>query len=86
MSKDVFNPESIGLSPLGNNSVEATAPGHAAVTDATPREVPLYFDPITGNWLAELSKINQEDRVVSLEVARLTNEDQTFLGKVGFTQ
>ena len=71
-------------SPLGNNSVEATAPGHAPVDDTTPRGVPLVFDSITGNWVSKLSRVNQEDREVSLDVARITNDDQTFLKQVGF--
>jgi len=71
-------------SPLGNNSVEATAPGHAAVDDTTPRGVPLEFDPITQQWVAKLSKINQEDRELSLDIARKNNEDQSFLRAIGF--
>lgn len=71
-------------SPLGNNSVEATAPGHAPVDDTTPRGVPLEFDYITQTWVAKLSKINQEDREVALDIARKNNEDQSFLSAVGF--
>ena len=87
MSKDPFNPTVIGLSPLGNNSVEAqTSPIDAPVTDTTEREVPLVFDPITGTYCAKLSKVNQEERLEGLEVARLTSEDQRFLGAAGFIQ
>lgn len=71
-------------SPLGNNSVEGTAPGHAPVDDATPRGVPLVYDSITGQYVSKLSRVNQEDREISLEKARLANEDQTFLKSVGF--
>ena len=77
----VFN-----LSSLGNNSKEATAPGHAAVTDATPRGVPCYYDSITGQWIAEISKEDQENREISLEVARKTMEDQIFLKNAGFIE
>lgn len=73
------------LSSIGNNSVEATASGHAPVDDATPRGVPLYYDSITGQWIAEISKEDQENRETSLEVARKTQEDQIFLRSAGFT-
>jgi hypothetical protein len=88
MSKDPFNPARFGLSALGNNSVESAGKGSSQtpVSDTTPRGVPLVFDKITGTWCAELSRINQEDREVSLEVARLTNEDQSFLSRAGFIQ
>jgi hypothetical protein len=48
------------------------------------REVPLVYDSITGTYCAPLSRVNQEERLEGLEVARLTQEDQTFLSKAGF--
>lgn len=84
MSNDVFNPTVIGLSALGNNSVEGTGAGETPITDTSVREVPLVFDPITGTYCAKLSKVNQEERLAGLEVARLTNDDQTFLAKAGY--
>lgn len=83
---DPFNPQVIGLSPLGNNLVQGTGSGDTPIDSTTPTEVPLVFDPITGTWCAKLSKVNQEDRLVGLEVASLTNDDQRFLGTVGYTQ
>ena len=72
-------------SPLGNNSVEKAEAGHATPSgDNTPRGVPLEFDHITQQWVAKLSKINQEDRELSLDVARKTNEDQSFLRAIGY--
>lgn len=72
-------------SPLGNNSVEANGMGNATPTgDNSPRGVPLVFDPITQNWVAKLSAINQDDREVSLEILRVNNEDQSFLKQVGY--
>lgn len=50
------------------------------------RGVPLVYDSITGTWSAKLSKANQEDREIGLEVARLTNEDQSFLARAGYIQ
>jgi len=76
----------VGISPLGNNSVEATADGHIAVDDDTPREVSLVYDPITGLMVAELSKENQQNRETSLEAARKSEEDQQFLSNCGFTK
>lgn len=83
---DPQNPQVIGLSPLGNNFVQGTGPGDTPITDTTEQAVPLVFDPITGLYEAKLSKVNQEDREVGLEVARLTNEDQAFLGRAGYIQ
>lgn len=85
-SPDPFNPRIVGFSALGNNQIEGTDDGHAPVTETEAREVPLVFDTITGTWCAKLSKTNQEDREVGLEVARLTNEDQSFLARIGYTQ
>lgn len=80
-----ITPISFAFSPLGNNSVEGTAPGHAPVSDATPREVPVVYDPITGTYSHEISKEDQENREISLENARKSNEDISFLKQVGFT-
>lgn len=95
-SSDPFNPRIIGLSPLGNNLQPVGGQGFLVDgflsegfldgQDQSEREVPLVFDPITGTWCAKLSKVNQEDRLVGLEVAQLTNEDQTFLSRAGFQQ
>lgn len=81
-----ITPISIGFSALGNNSVEGTAPGHAAVDDATPREVPLVYDSITGSWCSVISKEDQENREISLANARKSIEDIEFIKKVGFTE
>lgn len=86
MSNDPFNPTHFSISPLGNNSKDGTGSGQNPIDSTEIRGVPVVFDPITGTWCAELSKINQEDREVSLEVARITNEDQAFLAKAGFVQ
>lgn len=83
---DPLNPQVIGLSPLGNNFVQGTGSGDTPITDTTEQGVPLVFDPITGTYCAKLSKVNQEDREVGLEVARLTSEDQAFLGRAGYIQ
>lgn len=50
------------------------------------RTVPLVLDPITGTWSAKLSKVNQEERVAGIEVARLILEDQSFLARAGYLQ
>jgi allophanate hydrolase subunit 1 len=87
LNPDPFNPRLVGLSPLGNNSVEQQAnPGDAPIdpTDTAPREVPLVYDPITGTYCTPLDKVNQEERLAGIEVARLTNEDQRFLSAAGF--
>jgi hypothetical protein len=86
MSKDVFNPTVSGISALGNNQREGTGKGQTPITDTSVREVPLVFDPITGTYSAKLSKVNQEERLAGLEVARLTNEDISFLSRAGFDQ
>lgn len=80
----VMNARAIGSSPLGNNSIEGTADGHAAATETTPREVPLVFDSISGTWVSKLSRVNQEDREVDIEKANRSLEDQRFLRSIGF--
>lgn len=83
-NEQLLNTRVMGISPLGNNSVEGTDPGHAAVDDATPREVPLVYDVISGTWLAKLSRVNQEDRLVDIDVAKKSMDDQRFLSSIGF--
>lgn len=78
MESSPLNPRIIGLSPLGNNLSD-----NGGVTES---EVPLVFDPITGTWCAKLSKVNQEEREMAIDVARRSMEDQTFLGAVGYQQ
>lgn len=78
------NPRLVTVAPLGNNSVEGSAPGHATPTDTTPRDVPVVFDDFTGQYIAKLSHQNQVDREKSLELARIQNEDIRFLRQVGY--
>ena len=52
--------------------------------DTTPREVPLVYDSISGTWVAKLSRVNQEDREVGIDVAKRSMEDQRFLSSIGF--
>ena len=82
--EQLLNARLIGLSPLGNNSIEGTDPSHADATETSPREVPLVFDSITGTYSSKLSRVNQEDRVVGIDVAVKTSDDQRFLGACGF--
>ena len=83
---DAFNPQVIGLSPLGNNLVQGTGPGETPITSTVATEVPLVHDPITGTYSAKLSKVNQEERVAGIEVALRTQEDQSFLARAGYQQ
>ncbi len=50
------------------------------------RTVPLVLDPVTGTYSAKLSKVNQEERLEGIEVARITLEDQSFLARAGWLQ
>lgn len=50
------------------------------------RSVPLVLDPVTGTYSAKLSKVNQEERLEGIEVARITMEDQSFLARAGWLQ
>ena len=84
-NEKLLNARVIGSSPLGNNSIEATTDGHATATETTPREVPLVYDKITGTWVAKLSRVNQEDREVGIDVAKKSMDDQRFLSSIGFS-
>lgn len=83
---DAFNPQVIGLSPLGNNLVQGTGPGETPITSTVATEVPLVVDPVTGTYSAKLSKVNQEERLEGIEVARITMNDQSFLARAGYLQ
>lgn len=83
-NEKMLNERVMGVSPLGNNSVEATAPGHAPVDDATPREVPLVYDSVSGTWVSKISRVNQEDRLVDIDKAKASMDDQRFLSSIGF--
>ena len=50
----------------------------------TPKEVPLVYDTLTGTWIAKLSRVNQEDREVGIDVAKKSMDDQRFLSSIGF--
>ena len=69
-----------------SNDVNTLSDGALPGTDGQQREVPLVFDSITGTYSAPLSKVNQEERLMGLEVASLTQEDQRFLSACGFIQ
>lgn len=67
------------MSPFIMDSISANGN-----SNSNTREVPVVYDSISGTWVAPLSKVNQEEREMGLEVARLTMEDQTFLGAIGY--
>ncbi len=50
------------------------------------RTVPLVLDPVTGTYSAKLSKVNQEERLEGIEIARITQDDQSFLARSGWLQ
>lgn len=50
------------------------------------RTVPLVRDPVTGTYSAKLSKVNQEERLEGIEVALITQDDQSFLARAGYQQ
>jgi len=67
------------MSPFIMNSIDDN--GNA---NNNTREVPVVFDPISGTFSHQLSKTNMEEREMGIEVARLTMQDQTFLGAAGY--
>ena len=83
-NEQLLNARVVGISPLGNNSVEGTDDGFAPVTETTPREVPLVWDSLSSTWVSKLSRVNQEDREVDIAVAKKSMEDQRFLSSIGF--
>lgn len=50
------------------------------------RTVPLVLDPVTGTYSAKLSKVNQEERLAGIEIALITQADQSFLARAGYQQ
>jgi len=82
------NPEDIiqGYSPLGGNAAEG-APSDADADgnlDTGIRDVPLKYDPFTGEYVAEHRVIEQEDDEVSRQKARDHEDTIEFLHKSGF--
>jgi hypothetical protein len=75
-----------GISPLGCNAVEGTSGADADVLDTTTHGVPLVFDDITGEYVAEIARTEQEDRIADLENGNGHVEEQRFLSQVGFQQ
>ena len=84
LNPDVFNPTVIGISPLGNNQKDQTEFPNTQPVVPGQREVPLVYDSVSGTYCSPLDKVNMEERLAGLEVARLTNDDQRFLGAAGF--
>lgn len=81
------DPENIvyGLSPLGGNSVEGTSPADAEVRDTSISEVPLTYDPITGDYVSfQRAEEIYDEIVVSREKQRIWEEEQRFLNNVGY--
>ncbi len=76
---------------LNVNSTNFSLFTEYSVTDAgvpysQTRTVPLVLDPVTGTWSAKLSKVNQEERLAGIEVALITQADQSFLARAGWQQ
>lgn len=69
------------MSPFIVNSISSSG-----TANSSTREVPVVFDPISGSWSDKLSRTNQEEREMGIEVANLSNDDQTFLTSVGYQQ
>lgn len=82
-----FEPDIVqGISPLGCNAVEGTSDADAAVRDETVRNVPLVYDPISGQYVAEIAAQEQQDRLTDLENAQGHVDEQRFLAQAGFVQ
>lgn len=75
-----------GISPLGCNAVEGTSDADADIRDTAVHGVPLVYDDITGEYVAEIAKQEQEDRLVDLRNSQGHTEEQQFLGQAGFVQ
>jgi len=73
-----------GFSPLGGNAVEGTTDADAEVRDTGVRDVPLVYDPFTGEYVAEHRAQEQIDDEVSRDKARQSEEEIEFLHKAGF--
>lgn len=86
MSKKTNNPEFpvFGVSPLGGNSVEATGPTHAEITNPEVQAVPLTWDDRVGDNISDLAKIELDDRDYSEARARHYQEQEEFNAAAGY--
>ena len=75
-----------GVSPLGGNSVEATGPTHAAITDTSVSAVPLVWDDRAGTYISDLAKMELDDIDISQERSRVENDEREWRAKAGFEQ
>ena len=73
-----------GISPLGGNSVEGTADGFTPVSTTEIQQVPLVYDARVGCHISKLAQIELNDRDISLQQAKVYNEEQEFNAKAGY--
>lgn len=74
-----------GISPLGGNALPAS--GSSADADRTStdqQEVPLAYDSISGEYVAEHRVIDQQDREEALQDAERYASEEEFRAKAGF--
>lgn len=73
-----------GVSGLGGNSVEATGPTHAAITDDSVQAVPLVWDDRVGAYISELAKMELDDHDLSLQKQKEFRAEEEFRAKAGY--
>lgn len=78
------NDVTVGISPLGGNSVEGTADGFAPVVDASVQAVPLVYDPRVGAYISEQAVDELDDRDASRETSEQHRKEDEYRAKIGF--
>lgn len=73
-----------GLSPLGGNAQEGTAPGFAPIRNTETMGVPLVYDPRVDGHISKLAQMELDDKDDALRLAEKSIEDEEFRQKAGF--
>lgn len=75
-----------GVSGLGGNSVEATGPTRAEITDDSVQAVPLVWDERVGEYVSELAKMELDDEDITLRKQKEFQAEEEWRAKVGYVK
>lgn len=79
------NPENIiqGTSPIGGNGVEGTSNADAPIRDTEIQEIPLVYDPVTGDYVAAHRKVDKENEIITHQKSKAYEQEMVFLRTAG---
>ncbi len=75
-----------GISPLGGNAVEGTAPGMAPIRDTSISGVTLYWDSRVSSYISEQAIEELDDEDISLARSAEWEVEESWRQRVGYTK